>query len=105
MAERKRQQPDVEILEQPSTRTRQPELYRVILHNDDYTTMEFVIHVLETIFHRGPAEAYRIMMKVHTEGTGIAGVYPHEVAETKVEKVHDAARAQGYPLRASVEEA
>ncbi len=104
MTERKRQT-DVEILEKPSTRTREPERYRVVLHNDDYTTMEFVIHVLESIFHKAPAEAYRIMMKVHVEGQGIAGVYPHEVAETKVEKVHDAARQHGFPLRASVDEA
>ena len=104
MTQRKRQ-PDVEILEKTSSRTREPEQYRVLLHNDDYTTMEFVIQALESIFHKGPAEAYRIMMKIHTEGMGIAGIYPHEVAETKVENVHEAARAQGYPLRASVEEA
>lgn len=102
MTQRKRQ-PDVEILEKTSSRTREPERYRVLLHNDDYTTMDFVIQVLESIFHKGPAEAYRIMMKVHTEGMGIAGIYPHEVAETKVENVHESARAQGYPLRASAE--
>ncbi len=104
MTQRKRQ-PDVEILEKPSSRTRDPEQFRVVLHNDDYTTMEFVIQVLESVFHKGPAEAYRIMMKVHTDGIGIAGIYPHEVAETKVDNVHEAARSQGYPLRASVEEA
>ncbi|MEE9293218.1 MAG: ATP-dependent Clp protease adaptor ClpS, partial [Acidobacteriota bacterium] len=87
------------------SRTRDPEQFRVVLHNDDYTTMEFVIQVLESVFHKGPAEAYRIMMKVHTDGIGIAGIYPHEVAETKVDNVHEAARSQGYPLRASVEEA
>jgi ATP-dependent Clp protease adaptor protein ClpS len=95
---------DIEILDQPKTRTRKPEQYRVLLHNDDYTTMDFVIIILETVFHKGPAEAYRIMMRVHTEGQGIAGVYPYEVAETNVEKVHETARANGFPLRATVEE-
>jgi ATP-dependent Clp protease adaptor protein ClpS len=94
---------DIEILDQPATKTREPEQYRVLLHNDDYTTMDFVIIILETVCHKGPAEAYRIMMKVHTEGQGIAGVYPYEVAETKIEKVHETARANGFPLRASVE--
>ena len=103
MAQDKRQR-DLEILDKPSERTREPEQYRVILHNDDYTSMDFVIIILETIFHRGPAEAYRIMMKIHNEGWGIAGVYPHEVAETKVEKVHSTAKENGFPLRASVEE-
>jgi ATP-dependent Clp protease adaptor protein ClpS len=95
---------EVEILERPGERVKEPELFRVILHNDDYTTMEFVVAVLEAIFHKSPAEAYRIMMTVHLEGRGVAGVYPHEVAETKVEKVHETARAGGFPLRASLEE-
>jgi ATP-dependent Clp protease adaptor protein ClpS len=67
--------------------------------------MEFVIEVLEGIFNRSPAEAFRIMLLVHTRGHGICGEYPHEVAETKVGLVHDRAREQGYPLRASMEEA
>jgi len=93
-----------EVLEKPSERVKEPNLYRVILHNDDYTSMEFVVEVLETVFHRGPAEAYRIMMKVHIEGRGVAGVYTHEVAETKVEKVLELARTNGFPLMASIEE-
>jgi len=105
MADRNEPRTGGEVLEKPSERVKEPDLYRVILHNDDYTSMEFVVEVLETVFHRGPAEAYRIMMKVHTEGRGVAGVYTHEVAETKVEKVLDLAQANGFPLMASVEEA
>ena len=76
-----------------------------MLFNDDYTTMEFVVRTLEEIFDKGPAEAYRIMMEVHTRGRGVCGAYSFEVAETKVEAVHDSARAEGYPLRAGIEEA
>lgn len=94
---------DLETLERPAERTKEPALYRVILHNDDYTTMDFVLVVLETLFQKSPAEAYGIMMKVHLEGRGVAGAYPLEVAETKVESVHEAARNQGFPLRASLE--
>ena len=96
---------DGEVAEKTRPKTRRPQLYRVILHNDDYTTMHFVIEVLESIFHKSPAEAYRIMMHVHTRGHGICGSYPYEVAETKVGLVHDCAREQGFPLRASMEEA
>jgi ATP-dependent Clp protease adaptor protein ClpS len=94
-----------EVLEKTRPRTRQPTLFNVLLHNDDYTTMQFVVDVLETIFHKSPAEAFRVMMHVHTRGKGLCGAYPYEVAETKVSQVHDHARAQGFPLRASMEEA
>ena len=93
-----------EVKEKSKPETRQPPLYRVMLHNDDYTTMQFVIEVLEGIFLKSPAEAHRIMMHVHTRGHGVCGAYPHEVAETKVALVHDRARAEGFPLRASMEE-
>ena len=96
---------DVEILERPDARVKEPEQYRVLLHNDDYTTMDFVMDVLERYFQKSPAEAYRIMMKVHVEGQGVAGVYTHEVAETKVESVHEEARRSGFPLMASMEPA
>jgi ATP-dependent Clp protease adaptor protein ClpS len=95
---------DEQVLEKTRPKTRKPPLFKVILHNDDYTTMQFVIEVLEAIFHKSPAEAHRIMMQVHTRGHGICGVYPYEVAETKVAQVHDRAREQGFPLRASLEE-
>lgn len=97
--------PEGEVLEKTKPKTKRPPLYKVILHNDDYTTMQFVVEVLESIFHKSPAEAHRVMMHVHTRGFGVCGVYPYEVAETRVGLVHDRAREQGYPLRASMEEA
>jgi ATP-dependent Clp protease adaptor protein ClpS len=94
-----------EVLERTKAKPKPPQLFRVLLHNDDYTTMQFVLEVLESVFHKSPAEAFRIMMLVHTTGHGICGAYPYEVAETKVALVHDRARGQGFPLRASLEEA
>ena len=98
-------QDGTEIVEKPKTTTKRPQLYHVILLNDDYTTMEFVVQVLESVFDKGPAEAYRIMMEVHTRGRGVCGAYTYEVAETKVATVHDLARAEGFPLQAGIEEA
>ena len=92
-----------EILERTKQVTKKPDLYKVVLLNDDYTTMDFVIEILETIFHKQPAEAHRIMMMVHTQGKGLCGVYPFEVAETKVATVIDRARENGFPLRAAME--
>jgi ATP-dependent Clp protease adaptor protein ClpS len=97
--------PGGEVREKPKTVAKRPRLFHVLLINDDYTTMEFVVHVLESIFDKGPAEAYRIMMEVHTQGSGVCGAYTYEVAETKVESVHELARTEGFPLRAGIEEA
>lgn len=94
-----------QVVEKTRPKTKKPQLFRVILHNDDYTTMQFVVEVLEDVFHKSPAEAFRIMMSVHTTGHGVCGAYPYEVAETKVSLVHDRAQASGFPLRASMEEA
>ena len=91
------------VLERTRQETKKPELFKVLLLNDDYTTMDFVVEVLETVFNKAPAEAYRIMMAVHTQGQGLCGVYPFEVAETKVSTVVDMARGQGFPLRAAME--
>ena len=102
MATKREGKEDVAIRERP--RTARPRRFRVILFNDDYTTMEFVVEVLESIFRKSPAEATQIMMKVHREGRGVAGTYPKDVAETKVLLVHDAARSAGHPLRAGLEE-
>ena len=92
-----------EVLERARHETQRPELYKVLLLNDDYTTMDFVVEVLESIFNKQPAEAYRIMMMVHTQGKGLCGVYPHEIAETKVEAVVSLARDHGFPLKAAME--
>jgi ATP-dependent Clp protease adaptor protein ClpS len=82
----------------------EPPMYRVLLHNDDYTTMEFVVEILQKVFHKPPAEATRIMLLVHKNGTGVCGVYTAEVAETKVELVHHLAKKSGFPLKCSMEE-
>ncbi len=92
-----------EVLERTKQEISRPDLYKVLLLNDDYTTMDFVIEILETVFNKGPAEAYRIMMAVHTQGQGLCGVYPFEVAETKVATVVELARGSGFPLRAAME--
>ncbi len=96
-------QTEGETLERTRQETKKPDLFKVLLLNDDYTTMDFVIEVLESIFHKAPAEAFRIMMAVHTQGKGLCGVYPHEVAETKVDTVMERARENGFPLRAAME--
>jgi len=91
------------IVAKTRPKTKKPSLYKVLLLNDDYTTMDFVIEVLETIFNKAPAEAYRIMMAVHTQGKGLCGLYPHEIAETKVSSVIELARSNGFPLLAAME--
>lgn len=81
----------------------EPPLYKVLLHNDDYTTMDFVVMVLQTVFHKDTDEATRIMLNVHHQGVGIAGVYTREIGETKVAIVHRLARKYQFPLRCSLE--
>ncbi len=93
------------VRERVRTEKKEPTLYRVVLLNDDYTTMDFVVHVLESVFRKSPAEAYQIMMHVHVHGRGIAGLYPWELAETKTETVITMAREAGFPLKAVTEEA
>jgi len=93
------------VKERVTPKDDEPKLYKVVLINDDYSTMEFVIQVLESVFQKSPAEAYRIMMQVHQQGSGIAGIYPWEVAETKVHTVTKLAKDAGFPLRSVIEEA
>lgn len=94
---------DEEFAVEERRKTRRPRRWRVILHNDDFTTMEFVVHVLVTHFHKSAAEAVQVMLQIHRKGVGVAGVYSREVAETKVAEVMDEARANGMPLKVTAE--
>lgn len=85
------------------TKVKEPPLFKVLLHNDDYTSMEFVVLLLEKVFNKSTPEATRIMLNVHQQGIGVAGVYHKEIAETKVAIVHDLAQKNEYPLRCSIE--
>lgn len=87
------------------TRLDEPPRYAVVLHNDDYTTMEFVVEVLRTFFRKGGDEALEITMRVHREGKGVAGIYPMDIAETKAAQVNEHARSRGFPLKCTAEEA
>jgi ATP-dependent Clp protease adaptor protein ClpS len=94
---------DVEVAQKTEQTTKKPPLYKVLFHNDDYTTMEFVVSVLITVFHHSDAMAHTIMMHVHTKGIGIAGVFTREIAETKVAKTVALARKNEFPLELSIE--
>lgn len=84
-------------------KTQQPKLYRVVLLNDDYTTMDFVVSILESVFGKSPAEAVQVMLQVHKLGSGVAGIYGKQIAEAKVVQVHNRARSEGFPLRCVIE--
>jgi ATP-dependent Clp protease adaptor protein ClpS len=86
-----------------ATQTRRPRLYRVLLHNDDFTPMEFVVAVLQIVFHRSEIEAHTIMLEAHRTGLAVAGVYTFEIAETKVEQVTRLAAESGFPLLSTME--
>ena len=86
-------------------KVQQPPMYKVMLINDDYTTMEFVVHVLQKFFQKSFDDATRIMLHVHHKGLGVCGLYPHEIAETKVSQVVDYSRKNEYPLQCTMEEA
>ena len=95
---------DEEVATESREKLKKPPLFRVLLHNDDFTTMEFVVYVLQKVFQRNETDAFRIMLQVHTQGVGVAGVYTYEVAEMKVEKVTQMARVQEFPLLCTLEE-
>jgi len=95
---------DEAVLTESETRLEKPPLYKAILHNDDFTTMEFVVFILQTVFMRSDAESFTIMLKVHNEGVGIAGIYSFEIANMKAEKAMNMAQAHEYPLLCTVEE-
>lgn len=83
-------------------KVKKPRMYAVLMHNDDYSTMEFVLEVLQRFFDKSPNEAHSIMMEVHTKGHGVCGVYTFEVAESKAQKVMRYARSKGHPLKCSI---
>ncbi len=95
-------QEDLDILQ--DNELKRPSRYKVILHNDDYTTMEFVVLVLKKFFQKNDAESETIMLKVHKEGAAVCGAYTYEVAESKVFKVNKFAREHGHPLKCTLEE-
>ncbi len=92
------------VISESEQQVKKPSLYKVLLHNDDYTTMEFVIFVLQFVFRHTPETAHTIMWNVHRQGVGIAGVYTYEVAESKISKVEELAREYEYPLLCTMEE-
>ena len=97
--------PDADVVERTDQEIVEPDLWNVLLHNDHYTTMEFVIEVVQTVFRKSIIEATVIMLDVHRKGVGVAGAYIHDIAQTKAETVHRMARERDFPLRCSVEKA
>ena len=91
------------VVTETEKKLKKPPLYKVLLHNDDYTTMEFVVYVLQSVFHHEPTKATQIMLHVHRRGVGICGVFTYEVAETKVTQVMDFARQHQHPLQCTLE--
>ena len=103
--ERPEDDSEVGVVTGTKKKLKRPAMYKVLLHNDDYTTKEFVVQILQVVFSKEEAEAVQIMLHVHRKGIGVAGVYPFEIAETKVGLVDDLARSHEYPLKCSMEEA
>ena len=90
-------------VEEAKAEVKQPPLYRVVLINDDYTPMEFVVNILESIFGMERTRATQVMLEVHTKGKGVCGIYPQDIAETKAAQVNQSARDSGHPLLCEVE--
>jgi ATP-dependent Clp protease adaptor protein ClpS len=95
---------EVETVERQRSKLKHPKQYKVYLLNDDYTTMDFVVSVLEGVFRKTPSEAVQIMLTVHKTGRGLCGVFSKQIAEAKTQTVHDRAKSAGYPLRCMMEE-
>ena len=98
-----RERGDTAVVTEKKSKTQKPRLWKVLLHNDDFTTMEFVIHVLEVVFNKEPNEAHLLMLQVHTRGMCVAGVYTYEIAETKVSTVEQMAKAAEFPFLCTME--
>ncbi len=98
-----RQELEEQVLSETRDEVSEPPFFKVLLHNDDYTTMEFVVEVLMTVFRKSAQEATGIMLNVHQQGIGLCGVFPYELAETKVETVEALARDRGFPLKCTME--
>lgn len=103
MAEYNQDEQETGVVSREKVATRMPSLYKVLLLNDDYTPMEFVVEVLRTHFNKDAQQATEVMLAVHNTGRAVCGVYPHEIAETKVSRVTDEARRSGYPLQCITE--
>jgi ATP-dependent Clp protease adaptor protein ClpS len=101
--ERRRSGADTDVDVKSRAKTKRPSLYKVLLLNDDYTPMEFVVYVLQRFFNKGPEPAVDIMLTVHNKGLAVVGVYPFEIAETKVTQVMDCARSNQHPLQCTME--
>lgn len=95
---------NTDVLTESKAKLEKPKLFKVLLHNDDFTTMEFVVWVLEYVFMRESAEAVAVMLSVHNQGVGVAGIYPNEIANMKAEKAMNLAKAREYPFLCTVEE-
>ena len=97
--------PEIEedVISEIRDETDEPPMYKVLLHNDDYTTMEFVIEILILVFRKSPEDSVEIMMNVHHKGVGVCGVYTYEMSETKVNNVHALASQYGFPLKCTME--
>ena len=93
-----------DVLAEAETKLEKPKLFKVLIHNDDFTTMDFVVFILQHVFNRSEPEAFTIMLKVHNEGVGVAGIYPYEIATMKSQKAVNLARAREYPLLCTIEE-
>lgn len=106
MSEERPEEGDEDLAVEPGKpKLKRPPMYKVLIHNDDYTPMDFVVHILEKFFGMGREKATQVMLQVHTRGVGVAGVYTREVAETKVAQVNDYAREHDHPLKCTMEAA
>ena len=95
---------DTGVITETKKKVEKPPLFKVLLHNDDFTSMEFVVYVLKSIFHKTDATAFNIMMAVHQQGVGVAGVYSFDIAEAKAEKATQLARSNEFPLLCTIEQ-